>query len=200
MFNTLETKSWIGIVPLKRFSWQLDKNSISIHTFLIMNMQWQNWPILITWPSLKAGQVLKCKVFYFSFITSFFFFLGGGGEMVFGWICSGDLLRHLGKAYAKYCSFSSPMRAECFQVCFHCPSEWHCYHNFGPLVSHMNLHAGCRRSWWIFLEQFWLRWFSPLCTYWSQVYWQNASLVHDRLPTAISIQTIDPILLSYEEH
>ena len=50
-------------------------------------------------------------------------------------------------------------------------------HNFEPLVSHMNVHAGCGRSWRTFLERFWLRWFSPLCTYWGQVYWHNASLV-----------------------
>ena len=33
------------------------------------------------------------------------------------------------------------------------------------------------RSWGVFLERFWLRWFSPLCSYWGQVYWHNASLV-----------------------
>ena len=42
----------------------------------------------------------------------------------------------------------------------------------------MNVHTGCGRSWWAFLKQFWLRWFSLLCTYWGQVYWHNARLVH----------------------
>ena len=47
--------------------------------------------------------------------------------------------------------------------------QWRCYHNFEPLISHTNVHAGCGRSWRTFLERFWLRWFSPLCTYWGQV-------------------------------
>ena len=48
---------------------------------------------------------------------------------------------------------------------------------FEPIVSHTNVHARCGRSWRTFLEQFWLRWFSPLFTYWGQVYCHNASLV-----------------------
>ena len=28
--------------------------------------------------------------------------------------------RHLGKAHTKYCPLSSPKKAECFRVCFHC--------------------------------------------------------------------------------
>ena len=56
--------------------------------------------------------------------------------------------------------------------------QWRFYHNFEPLVSHTNVHAGCGRSWRTFLEQFRLRYFSPPCTYWGQVYWHNATLVH----------------------
>ena len=55
--------------------------------------------------------------------------------------------------------------------------QWRCYRNLKLLVSHTNVHAGCGRSWRNFLEQFWLGWFSPLWTYWSQVYWHNTSLV-----------------------
>ena len=46
---------------------------------------------IITWPSPKAGQVLKCRRFIIIIIIIYFFFGGGGGgegvEMVIGWIC-----------------------------------------------------------------------------------------------------------------
>ena len=72
-------------------------------------------------------------------------------------------------ASTKYYPLSFPKRAECFCMCSHS------YHNFEPLISHMNVHTGRGRSWRAFLEQFGLKWFS-LCTYWGQVYWHNASM------------------------
>ena len=69
---------------------------------------------------------------------------------------------HLGKASTTYTAhFFSAEASRMFSCVLSLP-QWRCYHKFDPRAS---------------LEQFWLRWFSPLCTYWGQVYWHNASLV-----------------------
>ena len=125
---------------------------------------------VITWPSPKAGQVLKCRLF---------FILGGGQDG--DWL---DLFttfsRHLGKAYTKYCPLSQPKSAECFCVPFHCLSD----------VVTITLNSLCRIPTYtldagdhceLFWSSFWLRWFSLLCTHWGQAYWHNASLVHSTI-------------------
>ena len=119
---------------------------------------------IITWPSPKAGQVLKCRRFF------------GGVEMVIGWICSRDLFETSWEAYTKYCPLSLPKRAECLRVSFHCLSG----------VVFVTLNRSCRIRTFtpdagdhgeLFWSGFWLRWFSLLCTHWGQIYWHNASLV-----------------------
>ena len=55
--------------------------------------------------------------------------------------------------------------------------QWRCYRTFQPHVWHPNVHAGCGRTWRAFPKRFGLRWISPLCTYWGQGCWHNASLV-----------------------
>ena len=79
-------------------------------------------------------------------------------------------------ACTRYCLLSSPKRAECLRVCFHCLS--------GIVIVTLNRSYSIPtymldawRSWQTFLERFWLRWFSPLCTHLGQVHWHNASLV-----------------------
>ena len=98
---------------------------------------------VITWPSPKC------------FVT----FWGGRD----GWVCSRDLFETSWKAYEVLPSHRRG-GAECFRVCF---PHWRCYRNFEAHVSHTNVHAGCGTSWWAFLKRFWLRLFSPLCTYWA---------------------------------
>ena len=90
--------------------------------------------------------------------------------MVIGWICSRDLSRHLGRAYlhevlATVIAVESRMSTRVLSL-----PQWRCYRDFEPLVSHTNVQLGCGRSWRSFLERFWLRWFSPLCTYWGRVF------------------------------
>ena len=64
--------------------------------FLAQKSRWTN--LLITWPSPKARQ-------------SRWWFVGSVHV---------TFLRHLGKAYIKFGPLSSPERAECLRVCFHC--------------------------------------------------------------------------------
>ena len=122
--------------------------------------------------------------------ADFFLILGGSRWWLVGSVHA-TFSRHFEKAYTKYCLLSSPKRSECSHVCFHCLS--------GIVIVTLNrsyrIHTGCGRSWQTFLEQFWLRWFSLLHTYWGQVYWYNASLVrctvhkpHSLKPAEVSSQ------------
>ena len=73
-----------------------------------------------------------------------------------------------------YCPLSSSKRG--LRVCFHCLSG----------VGIVTLNRSCRIRPYtpdagghgeLFWSGFWLRWFSLLCTHWSQVCWHNTSLV-----------------------
>ena len=81
-----------------------------------------------SYPLMSANVVnIFCLAFAeggssFKMQTAFFWGGMGGVKMVIVWICSRDFSRHLGKAYTKYCPLSSPKRAECLRVCFHCLS------------------------------------------------------------------------------
>ena len=104
----------------------------------------------------------------------FLFF--GGSRWWLGGSVHVTFSRHLEKAYTRYCPLSSPKRAECLRVCFHCLSGIIVTLNHSYRIRTSMPDAGWR-SWRTFLERFWLRWFSLLCTYWGQAYWHNASLV-----------------------
>ena len=130
---------------------------------------------LFTWPSPRAGQVLKCGRF---------FIFGGSRWWLVGSVHV-TFSRHLGKAYTKYCPLSSPKRAECLCVCFHCLSG----------VVFVSLKHSCRIRTYtpdagdhgeLFWSGFWLRWFSLLCTHWAQVYWHNARPVVSLIPPQAS--------------
>ena len=124
--------------------------------------------IIITWPSPKAGQSLKCSQL----------FIFGGVEMVIGWICSRDLFETSWEGLHEALPIVIAKERRMFTCVLSLP-QWRCYRNFELLVSHTNVHAKWRGSWRAFLKRnLWLRWFSLLCAHWGQVYWHNASLVH----------------------
>ena len=113
----------------------------------------------------------------------FLFF--GGVEMLIGWMCSRDLFETSWEGLHKVLLIVIAEESRMF-TCVLSLSQWRCCHNFEPLISHTNIHARCGRSWQTFLEWFWLRWFSLLCTYWGQVYWHNASHAIVELQKSVS--------------
>ena len=138
------------------------KSTCSLHTapsLCLTHLAWNPWcnsvimphiihsvlplSLLITWPSPKAGQVLKCR--------RFFIFLGV--EMVIGWICSRDLFETSWEGLHEVLTIVIAEESRMFMCVLSLP-QWSFFRNFEPLVSHMNVHAGCGRSWRAFLEQF----------------------------------------------
>ena len=99
---------------------------------------------LFTWPSPKAGQVLKCRRF----------FIFWGVEMVIGSICSRDLFEASWEGLHEVLPIFVADEGRMFTCVLSLP-QWRFFRNvFEPLVSHTNVHAGCGRSWQAFLERF----------------------------------------------
>ena len=99
--------------------------------------------------------------------TQRLFIFGGSRWWLVGSVCM-TFSRHLVKAYMKLTAHCHHQREQNVFVCAFIASV-------GLLCNIVTLnHSYCiqtyTRSWQAFLEQFWLRWFSPLCTYWGQVY------------------------------
>ena len=94
----------------------------------------------------RCFQVLALK------LPTFF----GTAPTVHNWLVESvrvSFLRHLEKAYIKYCPLSSPEIAECLHVCFHWLGGIDIV-TFYESYLRMNIHARCRRAFWLFLQQF----------------------------------------------
>ena len=68
--------------------------------------------------------------------------------------------------------------------------QWRCYRNSESLIWHTKVHTECGRSWWTFLEWFWLRWLRP-----HTVYWHNARLVYFSYQMATRLYSIQTQVL-----
>ena len=122
---------------------------------------------IITWPSPKAGQVLKCRRF----------FIFWGVEMVIGWICSRDLFETSWEGLHEVLPIVIAEESRMFTCVLSLP-QWRCYRNFEPPVSHTNVHAGCGRSWRAFLKWFLVEMIlTTMYTLRPSIPWHNASFV-----------------------
>ena len=111
---------------------------------------------VITWPSPKAVQVLLNTG---GFLMCFFFFGGGGGGGE-----GGSRWWSVGSVHVTFSRSIVIAEENRMFTCLLSLPQWRCYRDFESPVWHTNVHAACGRSWQAFLERFWLRWFSPLCT------------------------------------
>ena len=161
------------------------------HPSQVSNDQKNYFVALFYYLAFAEGGPRNTDGFLFYFIYVFLGGRGGGGWR--GWLVRSvhvTFSRHLGKVETMYCPLSSPKRAGCFRVCFHRLSGI-------VIVTHWTAFIG--RSWRAFLERFWLRWFSPLSTYWGQVYRCNASLVFCR-PESLQNARSDWLLFGPDFH
>ena len=97
-------------------------------------------------------------------------------EMVIGWICSRDLFETSWEGLHEVLPIVIAEESRMFTCVLSLP-QCRCFHNFEPLESHTNVHAGCGRSWRAFLEWFLVEMILTTMHTLRLSNWHNASLV-----------------------
>ena len=98
-------------------------------------------------------------------------------EMVIGWVCLRDLLEIFWEGLHEVLPIVTTEESRMFSRVLS-SLQWHCYViiTFNCLYHIRTYTADAGDHGETFWSGFGWEWFSPLCTYWGQVYWHNASL------------------------
>ena len=166
LHSNLVSKKTLSCSYIYEWQWSLCDTDSIIKTMGIAQCNNNDYylPFAEGRPSLKMQTVVVVVVF-----------LGGSRWWLVGSVHV-TFSRHLGKAYTKYCPLSSPKRAECLRVCFHCLSGV-VFVTLNHSCRITNVHAGCGRSRRAFLERFLLEMILTTMHTLRPSNWHNVSLV-----------------------
>ena len=109
-------------------------------------------------PRVKRVERLEKCTFYLAFAEGrpslkMQMFIFWGVEMMIGWICSRDLCETSWEGLHEVLLIVIAEESRMFTCAFVASVVFFFSRNFEPLVSHMNVRAGCGRSWRAYLER-----------------------------------------------